>query len=256
MMARILITGSSDGLGLLAAQTLVKRGHKVVLHARNTTRARDAEKACPGAETVVVGDLSSIKETKKLASDINALGRFDAIVHNAGLYFGGCRMTSEGFPALVAVNTFAPYILTCLINKPKKLVYLSSGYHASGDPSLKDIAWKERGESAWSDSQGYANSKMHNVMFAKAIARKWRDVQSTSMDPGWQPTKMGGKNAPGDLQSSVSTYVMLVEEDIESGKYFKPGRREAVPSKFCEDIEAQDKLLRLCETFTGVSLPN
>jgi NAD(P)-dependent dehydrogenase (short-subunit alcohol dehydrogenase family) len=254
-MARIFITGSSDGLGSLAAQQLVKNGHRVVLHARNAQRAKDASAACPGAETVLIGDLSSIQETKQLAEEANKLGTFDVVIHNAGLYVGGYRVTSEGFPSLVAVNTFAPYILTCLMHRPKRLVYLSSSLHSGGDPSLKDVAWQERGERWWRDGQAYANSKMHNIMFAKAVARRWKNVQANSMDPGWQPTKMGGASASGDLQDSVRTYVMLAEEPSGNGKYFKPGRREATPSRFCENEKAQDQLLELCEKYTGVKFP-
>src|ERR1700750_2215707 len=111
-MARIFVTGSSDGLGLLTAKDLVAKGHKVTLHARNESRAKDASSACPGAETVLIGDLSSMAETKRLAADANKLGKFDVVIHNAGLYRGGFRKTPEGLPALFAVNTLAPYILT------------------------------------------------------------------------------------------------------------------------------------------------
>lgn len=253
-MARIFITGSSDGLGSLTAQRLVKNGHKVVLHARNAQRAKDATTACPGAEDVIIGDLSTISEMKKVASEANKLGTFDAVIHNAGLFSGAAAAakTSDGFPALAAVNTFAPYVLSSLMNRPKKLVFLSSGLHSGGDPSLKDIGWKSK---SWSDSQGYADSKMHMVMLSNALARRWKDTQVTSMDPGWQPTKMGGSNATGDLQSSVDTYYMLATEDVESGKYFKPGRAETTPKKECGDVEKQDTLVQLCEELTGVKLP-
>ena len=254
-MARIFITGSSDGLGSLAAQRLVKNGHKVVLHARNAQRARDATAACPGAENVLIADLSNIQEMKKLAADANNLGTFDAVIHNAGLFRGPAQITADGFPSLFAVNTLAPYVLTALMSRPKKLVFLSSGLHSGGDASLKDFGWKQRGEKGWSSSQGYGDSKMHNVMFANAIARRWKDVQATSMDPGWQPTKMGGSSATGDLQKSVDTYCMLATEDVQSGKYFKPGRIEAKPSSFCGEEKTQDKLLQLCEELTGVKLP-
>lgn len=254
-MARIFITGSSDGLGSLAAQRLIKNGHKVVLHARNAQRAKDAASACPGAEHVLIGDLSSLQETKQLAADANELGTFDAVIHNAGLYRGPPSITPDGFPALVAVNTFAPYVLTALMHRPNKLVFLSSGLHSGGDPSLKDVSWKQRGERGWNDSRAYADSKAHNIMFANALARRWKDVQATSMDPGWQPTRMGGQNATGNLQKAVDAYGLLVEEGVGSGKYFKSGRVEAKPSGFCGDEKAQDKLLKLCEEFTGVSLP-
>jgi NAD(P)-dependent dehydrogenase (short-subunit alcohol dehydrogenase family) len=103
-MARIFITGSSDGLGSLTARTLVKNGHRVVLHARNAERAKDAAAACPGAETVLVADLSSFAETKRLAEDVNKLGAFDCIVHNAGLYRGKWDASVDGVPKLVRIQ--------------------------------------------------------------------------------------------------------------------------------------------------------
>jgi NAD(P)-dependent dehydrogenase (short-subunit alcohol dehydrogenase family) len=257
-MARILITGSSDGLGSLVAQRLIKNGHSVVLHARNSQRAKDATDACPGAETVVTGDLSSLSETKDLAEQINKLGALDCVIHNAGLYRGPFRKTSDGIPALAAVNTIAPYVLTNLINRPKRLVFLSSGLHFSGSPSMEDVLWLQRGESEYTEAAAYNASKLHNVMFAKAFARRWPDVKSNSMDPGWMPTKMGGSSATGDLEDSIATYVMLAEGEEElakkSGCYFTPAKKEDSPQKVADDVSAQDKLLETCAEFSGVKL--
>jgi NAD(P)-dependent dehydrogenase (short-subunit alcohol dehydrogenase family) len=116
-MARIFITGSADGLGQLAAKALIAQGHRVVLHARNEKRAQEALDKVPGAETVLTADLSSIDETRQLASKVNALGEFDAVIHNAGVYNASAE-------EILTVNTLAPYILTCLIEKPKRLIYL------------------------------------------------------------------------------------------------------------------------------------
>src|SRR5690242_15091996 len=85
-MARIFITGSADGLGQLAAQLLVNQGHEAVLHARNNERADHALRATKGAADVIVGELSDLEATKAVASRANALGRFDAVIHNAGIY--------------------------------------------------------------------------------------------------------------------------------------------------------------------------
>jgi NAD(P)-dependent dehydrogenase (short-subunit alcohol dehydrogenase family) len=83
-MARVLITGSADGLGLMAARLLSGEGHQVTLHARNEQRAQDARAAVPQAEAVIVGDLSSIAQMRSVAQQANALGTFDAVIHNAG----------------------------------------------------------------------------------------------------------------------------------------------------------------------------
>src|SRR6202050_5071309 len=145
-MARVFITGSSDGLGRMAAQLLLAQGHCVVLHAPTQTRGDEALAAVLGAEAVVTADLTSMAQTRKVAEQVNALGAFDAVIHNAGIGYREPRRiaTEDGLPQVFAVNTLAPYILTALIRKPKRLVYLSSGLHQNGDASLKDLAWEQR----------------------------------------------------------------------------------------------------------------
>src|SRR3954471_3649047 len=155
-MARIFITGSADGLGQLAAKALIDQGHKVVLHARNAARGREALAKVPGAETVVIGDLTNIDETIQLAEKANALGRFDAVIHNAGIY-------SNPPKELLAVNTLAPYILTSLIHKPQRLVYLSSDMYAGGSSKLDSFKTDI-------SRMTYSDTKLHVVMLCKAVA--------------------------------------------------------------------------------------
>ena len=243
-MARIFITGSADGLGHLSADLLVSKGHQAVLHARNDERGREALKKIPGAENVVTGDLSKIDETIELASRINALGEFDAIIHNAGVYRGGGK-------EIFTVNTLAPYILTCLINMPKRLIYLSSGMHMHGHPNLENFHKNV-------DRISYSDTKLHVVMLAKAVTRKCPGVYANAVNPGWVPTKMGGAGAPDDLKKGSETQVWLsVSDDAEakaSGRYFfhqKENRHLAV----ADDIRLQDELLKQCEHITGVAFP-
>ena len=174
-MARVFITGSSDGLGRMAAQLLIEQGHRVVLHARNERRGEEALAAVPGAETVVIGDLSSIAQTRSVAEQVNRLGSFDGVIHNAAVGYREPRRiaTEDGLPHVFAVNTLAPYILTALIQRPKRLVYLSSGLHRSGDATLKDLAWEHR---PWQGQQAYSDTKLHDVLLAFAVARRWPDV--------------------------------------------------------------------------------
>src|SRR5271163_753884 len=145
-MARIFITGSSDGLGLTAAQLLVEQGHSVVLRARSQQRADETHNKLPLPESVVVGDLTSITQARHVADQVNQLGTFDAVIHSAGIGYREPRriVTEDRLSHLLAVNTIAPYILTALIARPKRLVYLSSGLHQDGDPSLSDLTWAER----------------------------------------------------------------------------------------------------------------
>ena len=188
-MARIFVTGSSDGLGLMAARLLIEQGHNVVLHGRNDRRSRDALAAAAGAEGVVTGDLSTIDGARTVADQVNNLGRFDAVIHNAGVGYREGRVEREpGVPSVFAVNVLAPYILTALIEKPARLVYLSSGTHHGVRPRMDDLLWTRR---AWSSFSAYAESKLCDVLLAFAVARRWNDVKSNALEPGWGGDKDG-----------------------------------------------------------------
>jgi NAD(P)-dependent dehydrogenase (short-subunit alcohol dehydrogenase family) len=241
----------------MAARLLVNDGHDVVLHARHAERAREALAAVPGAQAAVQGDLSSIEGARSVAAQVNRLGSFDAIIHNAGVGYREPRRvaTVDGLPQVFAVNTLAPYILTALINKPRRLVYLSSGLHRSGDASLQDLEWKAR---PWAGAQAYADSKLHDVVLAFAAARLWPDVRSNALEPGWVATKMGGRGAPDDLDAGAVTQAWLAAGEADaaqtSGGYFyhqKP--RDALPA--AHDARLQNELLAACARLSGIEFP-
>jgi NAD(P)-dependent dehydrogenase (short-subunit alcohol dehydrogenase family) len=257
-MARVFVTGSADGLGKMAAGLMVSAGHAVVLHARNEQRAADARSNIPGAENVVIGDLSSIEATREVASQVNRLGTFDAVIHNAGIGYRERQRTAtvDGLPNVFAINSLAPYILTALINRPKRLVYLSSGMHHGVDPQLDDLTWKRR---PWSGARAYAESKLHDVILAFAVARKWPDVLSNALEPGWVPTKMGGRGAPDDLDAGARTQVWLATSDERkakvTGKYFYHLQvRQADPA--AADTSVQDRFMAECARLSGVAFPD
>jgi NAD(P)-dependent dehydrogenase (short-subunit alcohol dehydrogenase family) len=257
-MARVFITGSADGLGKMAAQLLIEQGHTVVLHARNEQRGKEAMAAVPGAEAVVIGDLSSIRQTRGVADQVNALGRFDAVIHNAAVGYREMKRveTEDGLPQVFVVNTLAPYILTALIHKPRRLVYLSSGLHQQGDASLKDLQWKER---SWQGQQAYSDTKLHDALLALAMARRWPGVFSNAVEPGWVATKMGGANATDDLDQGHRTQVWLaVSEDAASkvtGEYFFHMRLRAARAA-THDVAIQERLIDACRKFSDVELPS
>jgi NAD(P)-dependent dehydrogenase (short-subunit alcohol dehydrogenase family) len=256
-MARVFISGSSAGLGLMAAQLLVEMGHRVVVHGRNQGRAGDALAAVPGAEAAVVGDLSDIREMCGVAEQVNRLGRFDAVIHNAGMGYRGFRRvaTEAGLPQLFATNTLAPYVLTALIERPKRLVYLSSGMHRGTALNLRDLIWTER---PWRGAEAYAESKLHDVMIAFAAARRWTNVLSNALEPGWVATRMGGPGAPDDLDAGRRTQVWLaVSEDpaaLVTGRYFYH-MQPREPNPVSQSKEAQDQLLEACHRLSGIALP-
>ena len=186
-MARVLVTGSSDGLGLSAGLLLLQEGHEVTFHARNEGRAVDLRRAVPGGgPTVVIGDLASLEQTRSVAAQANLVGRHDAVIHNAGI--------------------------------------------------------------------GYRRP----VALAFAMARRWPDVLSNAVEPGWVATKMGGPGAPDDLAAAPVTQCWLaVSQDREAtatgGYWYHQRRRDAHPAT--TDPRFQDKLTDRCASLSGVLLP-
>jgi NAD(P)-dependent dehydrogenase (short-subunit alcohol dehydrogenase family) len=164
----------------MAAQLLISQSHEVVLHGRNQERADAALAAAPGAVAAVTGDLARLSEMRSVAGQVNRFGRFDAVIHNAGVGYREARRieTQDGFPHVFAINVLAPYILTALIERPERLVYLSSGMHYGAGPHLEDLLWTKR---PWRGSEAYAESKLHDVLLAFAVARRWPDVRSNAL---------------------------------------------------------------------------
>ena len=255
-MARVFITGSSDGLGLLAARLLIDQGHDVFLHGRNDGRSRDAVAAAPGARGAVTGDLSTIAGARTVAEAVNKQGPFDAVIHNAGVGYRGTRRveTEPGVPAIFAVNVLAPYILTALIERPGRLIYVSSGMHRGVQPRMDDLLWIRR---AWSGWSAYAESKLCDVLLAFAVARRWKDVKSNALEPGWVATKMGGPSAPDDLQLGCTTQAWLATSEDEmarsTGGYFYHQRPRA-PNRIANDVGVQEELLAECGRISGIPL--
>lgn len=255
-MSRIFISGSSTGLGLLAGKLLVAQGHQVTLHARNERRGFDAQRELPEVEDIVVGDLSTIDGAKSVAEQVNACGRFDAVIHNAAIGHQQMKvLTPDGLPEIFAINTLAPYVLTALIEKPQRLIYLSSNMHKQASFNADDILWKVRPWDSWA---AYSESKFHDVLLAFAFARLWPDVLSNTLSPGWVPTRMGGTAATDDLQDGCETQAWLATSDDAkaktTGRYFFH-LNETEPHAQARDVAIQETLLAYCAEVSGVPLP-
>ena len=255
-MAHVLITGSSDGLGLMAARLLSSQGHTVTLHARDTARAAHTRAVLPAAENVLVGDLGSLDGIRSVAAQADAAGRFDAVIHNAGIGYREPRRveTVDGLSQLFTVNVLAPYLLTALMTRPDRLVYLSSGMARGGDADLSDPQWTDR---RWNGAQAYSDSKLFDVLLAIGVARRLPDVLSNSVEPGWVATRMGGPGAPDDLTRGPVTQAWLAVSDDEAakvtGRHFYHQQQRSVPAE-AYDATVQDDLLDYCAGLTGVSI--
>ena len=243
-MTSVFITGSADGLGRAAAQTLIEDGHEVVVHVRNPKRLGAVRDLLDRGAVAVVGDLSDVEQTRDVAAQVNRLGSVAAAIHNAGVISG---------PHVLPVNVVAPYLLTALIDGPQRLVYLSSGMHHGGRASLNGIDLSGRRRTA-----SYSDSKLFVTTLAFAVARVWPDVRSNAVDPGWVPTKMGGPGAPDDLRLGHLTQEWLATSDDSeartSGGYWYHQWR-VQPAAAVRDQRFQDEVLETLGRFTGTLLP-
>lgn len=191
----------------------------------------------------VVGDLSDLEQTRDVAGQVNRLGRMDAVIHNAGVIGG---------PHVLPVNVVAPYLLTALIDRPQRLVYLSSGMHRGGQARLAGMDWSGKRATG-----SYSDSKLFLTTLAMAVARIWPDAFTNAVDPGWVPTKMGGVGAPDDLRLGHLTQEWLATSDdpqarISGGYWHHQHRAEPAPS--VHDQRFQDQLLEDLASFTGTRL--
>jgi NAD(P)-dependent dehydrogenase (short-subunit alcohol dehydrogenase family) len=256
-MARVLVTGSADGLGHVTARQLAEAGHAVTVHARNDERAATARARVPAAEAAVVGDLASLAAVRGVAEQADALGRYDAVVHNAGVGYQWSRRreTEDGLSEVFAVNVLAPYVLTALMERPDRIVVLTSGMHRGQRPDLGDLQWRRRRWDGWGP---YSESKLWGVVLAFALARLWPDVRANAVDPGWVPTRMGGRGAPDDLELGGDTQAWLAAGDAEAatitGAYLYH-RETQEPHPAASDPAVQDGLLAACAELSGVTLP-
>ena len=239
-MPRIFITGSADGLGRHTAGTLLENGHGVVVHVRSAARLGAVQDLVDRGAAVVTGDLADPEQTRDVAVQVNRMGPVDAVIHNAGVLHG---------PDIFTVNVVAPYLLTALIHRPRRLVYVSSGMHRGGRPDPARLGRDAK--------VTYSDSKLYLTALAAAVARLWPDVLSNAVDPGWVPTRMGGTGAPDDLRLGHLTQEWLATSDdpaaLTSGGYWYHQKREN-PHHAVRDERFQNGLLDHLASVTGERL--
>ncbi|GIE36113.1 short-chain dehydrogenase [Actinoplanes italicus] len=242
-MARVFITGSADGLGRATADTLLHEGHEVIVHTRNTERLAAVKDLVHRGASAVVGDLADAGQTRDVAAQVNRLGSADVVIHNAGVYSGA---------QVLPVNVVAPYLFTALIQRPRRLIYLSSGMHHGGRDTLAGLDW-----SGTRPTGSYSDSKLFVATLALAVARLWPDVHSNAVDPGWVPTRMGGLGAPDDLRLGHLTQEWLATSDdpaaLTSGGYWHHQQRRE-PHTAARDVTFQTGLLDALAGYTATTL--
>lgn len=249
-MSRILVTGSNDGIGAEIARTLVAQGHEVIHHARSEERTAGLD------SEYVVGDLGSLASTREMAAQVLRIGAPDVVVHNAGW---GSKdesrpATEDGLERIFQINALAPLLLTALLPKPERLVFVSSDSIVRGKIRLDNLQHEED----WTADAAYADSKLVMTALAFALARRWPGTLSNAVHPGWVSTKMSGYAAPLTVAQGADTPAWLaVSTDpaaLVTGTFFQDRKAiELNPQAY--DTDLQDAVLAHCLHLCDATLP-
>ncbi len=266
MSRTALVTGATDGIGKQTAIELAKRGFRVLVHGRNEAKAESAAREIAnqvnGAQVAAVhGDLSSLAEVRKLASRVSEKApRLEVLVNNAGVFAKERSLTVDGFELSMGVNHFAPFLLSLLLlptlrsESDARIVNVSSVAHNRGRIPFDDLTF----EKSFDGYAAYAASKLANVLFTHALARRvaGSTVTTNALHPGVITTKLlkTGFGVDGaSLEQGAATSVKLATDPALagiSGKYFSD-EREATSSKASHDENDEERLWELSMSLTG-----
>jgi NAD(P)-dependent dehydrogenase (short-subunit alcohol dehydrogenase family) len=233
MQKTILVTGSTDGIGLETARMLVSLGHNVLLHGRNPAKLEKVERtlsALPDGGRVesYVSDLSRMADVEALAKAVaEKHAKLDVLINNAGVYNAPDLITQDGLDVRFAVNTIAPYLLTQrllpLLAASGRVINLSSVAQSPVDREAL------AGRGKLSDGAAYAQSKLALTMWSRSMALSLKDdgpaiiaVNPRSM-LGSKMVKQAFGVAGGDLRigAEILCRAALADEfAAASGQYF------------------------------------
>ncbi|PHP52059.1 SDR family NAD(P)-dependent oxidoreductase [Actinomyces ruminis] len=243
-MTRVLVTGTSTGLGLGALGDLLAAGAQVVAHVRRQEQLDAVGRALGQEVPGVVGDLADQAGVHRVAEQVARLGGVDAVIHNAG------TMDER---LVLPVNVVAPYLLTALV-PAQRHVYLSSSMHRGARLNTARLAGMD-----WTGARptaSYSDSKLLVTTLAAAVGRIRPDTHAHAVDPGWVPTRMGGAGAPDNLEAGHHTqaWLALGEDPRTHTSAYWHHQRTQTPDRRVTDMEFQDRLLAALKQATGTPL--
>ncbi len=267
----ILVTGSTDGIGMQTALDFAHMGAHVIVHGRNRERGERVQheiRQATGNDQVdlLIADLASQRQIHELALAIRRrYNRLDVLLNNAGVYLKQRRMTEDGLEMTFAVNHLAPFLLTNLLldllgaSVPSRIVTVSSTTHQS----IRQVDFDNLQGEKWYDGyHAYALSKLGNILFTYELARRLENtgITANTLHPGAVNTKLlqAGFGSYGlDLEQGAETPVFLASSpEVEgvTGKYFV-NRQPTLSSPLSYKRELQDSFWKISEQLTDLVVP-
>ena len=265
MQKTILITGSTDGIGLATARILVSQGHHVLLHGRNPAKVEDVKRELSGLSTEgsvesYVADLSRLSNVETLAKAVAEKHiRLDVLINNAGVLKSPDPITPEGLDVRFAVNTIAPYLLTKrllpLMDASGRVINLSSA--AQSPVNADAMAGRVR---IAEDMTAYAQSKLAITIWSRSLALSLgdKDPAIIAVNPGsllaTRMVKEGFGIAGNDIGIGADILIRaaLSEEfaaasgqyfDNDSGQFAQPHADVLNPQKSAEVVRVIESVL-------------
>ncbi len=265
----ILVTGSTDGIGMETAYRLARQGARVIVHGRNPARGRavrdEIRRATDNhAVDLLIADLASQAQVRELAQEVQVrYERLDVLVNNAGVYEKRRRLTEDGIEMTLAVNHLAPFLLTHLLldlvraSAPARIVNVSSRTHES----VREVDFDNlQGERSYDGYHAYALSKLGNILLTYDLADRLdaSEVTANTLHPGAVNTKLlrAGFGSYGSTpEQGAETPVYLAsspEVEHVTGKYFID-KRPVASSPLSFDERLRKELIRVSQVLTGLT---
>ena len=277
-----VITGGTDGIGKAAAYGLAIQGARLLLHGRDPVKGARAVaelKARSGNPAIefLQADFGSLAEVRRLAAAVlERAPRIDVLVNNAGAIYVKRASSKDGYEATLAVNHLAPFLLTHLLldalksGTSARIVTTASNAHRNAKIAFDDLQMTRK----YSPVGAYAVSKLANILFTRALAKRLQDsaVTATCLHPGVVRTNIGANNE-GDVSPLIKRIFWLVSRfartpekgaetlvylaaspEIEgtSGGYFfncKP----LAPAAVGQDDNVAERLWQVSEQLVGIA---
>jgi NAD(P)-dependent dehydrogenase (short-subunit alcohol dehydrogenase family) len=220
----VLVTGATDGIGKSAAQSLAQRGAQVVIVGRNAAKTQavvQEMRTAGGQVDGLVADLSSQAAIRRLADDFrHQYGRLDVLLNNVGASFQQRQLSVDGIEMTFALNHLGVFLLTDLLldtlkaSGPARIVNVSSGFYRFARMDFDNL----QGERSYHGLRAYNLSKLENILFTLALARRLEGTRVTvnALNPGFTNTSMQRKGS-GVQVKVLSTIASFMARPVEAG---------------------------------------